>query len=636
MKQSLKLFTLLTALFLLPTRVAAEFEPDPSKIYTINESDEWFRVQYKKNIKAGSALDFSGMGLQDAPAGKYGKVIAVGGHFEFEGKPGVEQRFYGVNLCQTANYPSHEQTKELLDRLVRLGYNSIRIHHHDNYWSDESNQERLDYLLSEAIKRGLYITTDLYVSRRVKWSDVGYDKEGYMVNDDYKILVGCNEVAFKDWCAFTESFLCHVNKYNGKAYKDEPALAFISLINEGKLSAGYRHLKDDESMKAMWKRFCAELKAAGDPNGDIFNPDETPKIWSEPYKVFQVWFQKDIFKRCSAYIRSLGCNALLTTENNGDWGNHREGRGATPLFDYVDDHFYVDHPKFPNGGWRLPSSLPNENPILVGEPKFLYTENAVGASKPYAITEWNFSGPGKYRAIGGIMTGTMASIMGWDGLWRFTYTHHRDNIDEDPTMCKQISTTYFDLGLDPLSQASDRAVICLFLRKDADPGTIDGIHLKDAGEVFQRDTVEGSLSIVTPRTCGVFSPDGPKTAGPLSVDVSDNPATVWVSSLDENSIEQSSRILLVHLTDIQGRGTRYATDERKMLLRWGTCPLLEKGSANISLKLDKPSAYTVYELDTSGDRVRKIKTKATKTNLTFIVNTENPMGMGRMYYEIVR
>ena len=63
--------------------------------------DDWVPLDYKKDILAGSALDFSGMGLQDAPAGKHGWLKNVGGHFEFEKLPGVSQRFYGVNFCFT-------------------------------------------------------------------------------------------------------------------------------------------------------------------------------------------------------------------------------------------------------------------------------------------------------------------------------------------------------------------------------------------------------------------------------------------------------------------------------------------------------------------------------------------------------
>ena len=118
--------------------------------------------------------------------------------------------------------------------------------------------------------------------------------------------------------------------------------------------------------------------------------------------------------------------------------------------------------------------------------------------------------------------------------------------------------------------------------------------------------------------------------------VSGTPATVWVSSLDENPIESSSRMLLVHLTDVQGAGTKYENYDRKMLLQWGKGSLVEKGSAEVSIELTNPKSYTVYELDTSGIRVRKLKSTVYGNKLTFTVSTENPMGTGRIYYEIVK
>ncbi len=102
------------------------FEIADSKPLDITAGDDWVRLDYRKDIVPGSALDLSGQGLQDAPAGKHGWIKSVGGHFEFEKLPGVEQRFYGVNLCFTANYPDHEMADRLVGRFVRLGYNSIR------------------------------------------------------------------------------------------------------------------------------------------------------------------------------------------------------------------------------------------------------------------------------------------------------------------------------------------------------------------------------------------------------------------------------------------------------------------------------------------------------------------------------
>ncbi|MFO7937541.1 MAG: hypothetical protein R6V06_08045, partial [Kiritimatiellia bacterium] len=82
--------------------------------------DGWVKIDYRKDIVPGSALDFSELGLLDAPAGKYGWVVPRNGHAEFEKRPGKAARFYGVNLCMTANYLSDEEIECFTDRLMRM------------------------------------------------------------------------------------------------------------------------------------------------------------------------------------------------------------------------------------------------------------------------------------------------------------------------------------------------------------------------------------------------------------------------------------------------------------------------------------------------------------------------------------
>ena len=98
-------------------------------------------------------------------------------------------RFYGVNLCFGANYLSKVDAEMIVDRFVRCGYNTICIHHHDGDWHASSeNRDRLDYLIAKAIEKGIYITTDLYVSRPVKWRSVGIDRDGVMEKSLYRTL----------------------------------------------------------------------------------------------------------------------------------------------------------------------------------------------------------------------------------------------------------------------------------------------------------------------------------------------------------------------------------------------------------------------------------------------------------------
>ena len=43
--------------------------------YVIEAGREWVPLDYRRDIEAGSALDFSGMGFADAPAGKFGWLV---------------------------------------------------------------------------------------------------------------------------------------------------------------------------------------------------------------------------------------------------------------------------------------------------------------------------------------------------------------------------------------------------------------------------------------------------------------------------------------------------------------------------------------------------------------------------------
>lgn len=583
---------------------------------TITEKSGWTRFDYKKDITPGSALDFSQMGLLDAPAGKHGWLKATGGRFEFEGMPGVEQRFYGVNLCFTANYLEHEDADILVERFARLGYNTIRIHHHDGDWfASDDNKDRLDYLIARAIEKGMYITTDLYVSRPVKWRDIGIDRAGEMDKSLYKTYIPLHDAAFRDWAEHSRSFLEHVNPYTGRAYKDEPGMPFIVLVNEGKLYMGWGSAKkmSDPVVVAAWREFGGK---GAPPSQGVAGPDEVSAR-------FDAWIGRRMWEKGSAFVRSLGCRALLSNDNNGRW--HGEGQGLTPLYDYVDSHFYVDHPVFLETPWRLPSRCENCNPVITGKPPIFHRGWAKGASKPYTISEWNFSGPGRYRGMGGVLTGAFASEQEWDGLWRFTYSHSSRNLKDSPSL----PPGNFDLATDPLMAAGDRAGICLYLRRDAAPGSL------------RLDIERGSMAVVSPRTCGGFVERGSMDAGPLSFSLSPCggeaivPATMWVSSLDDRPLVDSSRILLVHLTDVQGGGARYADESRRFLLHWGRGLLVENGAADVALRLSNPSAYTVFELDTAGNRLSEIPSRAADGSLRFTVSTCGKSG-GRIYYEICR
>jgi hypothetical protein len=398
--------------------------------------------------------------------------------------------------------------------------------------------------------------------------------------------------------------------------------------------------------------------------------------------------------RMKAFLRDeVGCRALISNYNCGPHvAPLQPVREA--LYDYVDDHFYVDHPQFLGKRWALPSRCGNENPIRTGCRTPCNVAFTRLANKPFTVSEFNFSAPGMFRGVGGILTGAMGALQDWSALWRFAYSHRLENMNDG-----EGALSYFDVSTDPLAQATERASICLFLRGDLVPakekvsvmlplrevaalkesvtrvapdwswaawhvqvGTRvaeqgvpgersirfnDAYAKNKAGDSFGAltngnsalvmDEARGAFTITTVRTCGGFAESGAFQAGPLKVTVSGAPATVWVSALDNAAVAASRRLVLTHLTDVQNTGVRYAERARKTLLSAGSLPpLVRDGQAEVALALNAPEAYSVYALATSGRRTEKLASRAEGGALRFTASVTGGTTGARMLYEVVR
>ena len=146
----------------------------------------------------------------------------------------------------------------------------------------------------------------------------------------------------------------------------------------------------------------------------------------------------------------------------------------------------------------------------------------------------------------------------------------------------------------------------------------------------------GEFVIDTPRTCGGFAPAGKISAGPLVAELEGSQAAIWASSLDGSPVANSSRILLSHLTDLQGDGAKFADAERTILLAFGKGALVRNGKARIALALAKPEGCAVYGLDTGGARLGVVPSVIRDGKLTFTASVDGGRHGARMLYEIER
>ena len=279
--------------------------------------------------------------------------------------------------------------------------------------------------------------------------------------EEFKFLIHLLDEAHKNWEDFAGNFLRHVNPYTGLAWKDDPALVTLSCVNEDAIFHCYKNAGPD--IRRVYDTcFAAWLAGKGmtEPTGELRT------AWLNR---FLMETQTSSFKRMRAFIDSLGCKTLITDQNHWSiipMALLREGG------DYVDDHFYCDHPEhFP-----LPSKLLNESALADLPAIFSGIFPGRKFGMPYTISEFNWVYPNRFRAESGPLTAAYAALQDWDGLYRFDYTSKPSG--------EEMTGGYFNIAADPINFLSDRIGMLLFLRGDvqasalAVPTAVSSSHMR--------------------------------------------------------------------------------------------------------------------------------------------------------------
>jgi hypothetical protein len=183
-------------------------------------------------------------GWLDKPAGKYGHVdVGSDGHLYVGGK---RIRFLGVNICGSAAFPSKQEAEDIAARLAKFGVNIVRFHHMDAPWEsfnifdkrygtrklNEAALERLDYFIAKLKENGIYVDLNLLVSRRLTAAD-GLPPEIDQVDwKDQQVLGFFVDAVRELHKEYARQLLTHRNPYTNTTYAEEPAVAFVEIVNE--------------------------------------------------------------------------------------------------------------------------------------------------------------------------------------------------------------------------------------------------------------------------------------------------------------------------------------------------------------------------------------------------------------------
>ena len=346
-------------------------------------------------------------------------------------------------------------------------------------------------------------------------------------------------------------------------------------------------------------------------------------------------------------------------------------------YDYVDDHFYIDHPQFLEKRWNLPSKCPNANPVRRASMGFEGVARHRLLDRPFTISEFNYSGPGQFRGVGGMMLGAQAALQEYDAIWRFAWSHSHDGVLESKPM------TYFDVARDPLQRATERAALTLYMRRDMTPlkrtfavtipeskvrttlgvgphadikemwfGWYDrfGTWVGNGKPKFAHDGVEFPKScslkadyfkaLASGRRMGdgqvAISRDEGTFVGQNRVNsdiLEDNPTCmVYVKAFCRERPPHCCLWVFCNFLVLYG-----LVDERKVLLKWGKLPhLMRAGRALVSIRLDGNAVPCVYALRADGSRRCEVPSSWDGKALTFTANTARDTSDATFLYEIVR
>ncbi|WP_418392148.1 hypothetical protein, partial [Victivallis lenta] len=413
--------------------------------YFIIAGDEWREIPFYKEIEKGSILDFSD--TLDAPAGKYGPLVRRGDKLVFRDRPETPVRFYGTNISGTSFYLDKAQADRFADRMAACGFNQIRIHHHDEPLTDTvstrlqpERMDQLEYLIAALKKRGIYVSTDLYVSRVTGRGEIP-EFPDRVIAGEYKGLFWIMDSVFENWKEYCRAFLNHVNPYTGLALKDDPVLISINIINEGNID---KTAEASPLVREHYRKAYLEWLAAK----KLREPDDRDGR-QRLFSAFLLETYRRRSRQMVEFIREQGVTCILADSNMLTGPMLSVMRSG---YDFVDNHVYWAGP---SGTYDVPSACSQRSAVSHGtSPDEIFLTRLYG--KPFSVSEFDFCKPNVFRAEGPLMMASYAGLQGWDMLCQFAWSHWNGDITKD------LVANHFNIANDCVKALSNQLGAALF------------------------------------------------------------------------------------------------------------------------------------------------------------------------------
>lgn len=383
-----------------------------------------------------SPVNLAYLNAPEKPAGKRGFLKAAGEKLVFG--DGTTARFWGTNLSAHALFgTSPENMRQQARRLSELGFNLVRLHHHDSPWvnpnifgdraaSDTQSLspamlDKLDWWIKCLKDEGIYVWLDLHVGRQFKAGDGIEDfdeiaKGGPMAEikgfrpmaeaKGYSYVNPSMRLAMK---RFNEAYVNHLSSYTGLRYKDEPAIVAMLITNENDVTSHWGHaLLPDKNVPRHNALYTTLAGAFAEKHG--VPKDRVWRSWEPgPSKLFLNDLERRFNVEMLAHLRAQGVRVPIATTST--WGmGPLSSLPALTSGEIIDAHAY--------GGIGELSRNPLQAPNLVH-----WLAAARVAGKPLSVTEWNVEAfPAPDRHAIALYVAASAAHQGWNALMQYAYS----------------------------------------------------------------------------------------------------------------------------------------------------------------------------------------------------------------------
>jgi hypothetical protein len=466
------------AAFTLELPAAVKYFASAADIPTDIDTDRWF--EFTPDNRHDEPTEIGMRDWLERPAGKHGRIKAVKDKLVYDQRP---IKLWGLNLCYSACAPDREMAEKRARFYSKYGINSVRLHKYadgpgwagiqspDSFVAfDKEGLDRMDYMVSQFKQHGIYVKLSAHFgAQKLGPADrqtVPYLEEfGSFSERTRRITTPHSAVHYSPELQQLQirqmvNLLRHKNPYTQLTYAEDPAVAFVEIINEQSILffTSMTPLKISATLrKHVGRRFCDWLRekygtqeqlaeAWGKDSFNIFAGEGFPQIdehldqnnilplgnpwYWDPAQLntsqesrrrrhldtleFLYVLQNEFYAKYVEAVRQAGYEGEIVSSNwqAGRAASHFYNLHSDALVGTIDRHNYF--------GGSDGSVIRNASMLALPGSGILSAGMQQVVDRPFMLSEWIHVTPNEWGVEGPALIGAYGmGLQGWDVSYMF-------------------------------------------------------------------------------------------------------------------------------------------------------------------------------------------------------------------------